>query len=345
MAMAGDKTPPKTVFTHRKGEMIMKKLLSVALCAAMLALTAGCSQKEASSQAPADAESGKLKIGLIQLAEHPSLDEIRTAFTDELAALGYGEDKVEIDYQNAQNDMNNINAICQKFAGDESDMIVAIATPAAQGAASVTTEIPIVFSAVTDPIAAGLVSDLQKPDSNITGTSDAISVEGIFGLADELTPGIETYGLVYNLGEDNSVSVIADAKAYLDAKNIAYREATVTNVSEVTQAMTSLVGKVDAVFCPIDNTVANAMPNLAQIAIEAKLPVYVAADSMVADGGLATVGVNYTNLGKQTAKIAAEILGGKPVSEVPVEVLDEYATVVNPETAAAIGVDVSQYVK
>lgn len=323
----------------------MKKLLSVALCAAMLAFAAGCSQKEASSPAPADAESEKIKIGLIQLAEHPSLDEIRTAFTDELAALGYGEDKVEIDYQNAQNDMNNINAICQKFAGDESDMIVAIATPAAQGAASVTTEIPIVFSAVTDPIAAGLVSDLQKPDSNITGTSDAISVEGIFGLADELTPGIETYGLIYNLGEDNSVSVIADAKAYLDAKNIAYREATVTNVSEVTQAMTSLVGKVDAVFCPIDNTVANAMPNLAQIAIEAKLPVYVAADSMVNDGGLATVGVNYTNLGKQTAKIAAEILGGKPVSQVPVEVLDEYATVVNPETAAAIGVDVSQYVK
>lgn len=327
----------------------MKKLLSIVLCTAMLAVAAGCSSGGASSSAPAPSDSGageeKLKIGLVQLVEHPSLDEIRTAFTTELAALGYGEDRVTIDYQNAQNDMNNINAICQKFAGDEVDMIVAIATPAAQGAASVTKEIPIVFSAVTDPVAAELVSDLSKPDANITGTSDAIPAEKIFDLAEELTPDVKTYGLLYNLSEVNSVSVIADAKACLDAKGIAYQEATVSNVSEVTQAATSLVGKVDAIFCPIDNTVASAMPNLSQIAIEAKLPVYVAADSMVNDGGLATVGINYTNLGKQTAGMAAEILGGKPVSEVPVEVLDEYGVVVNPETAAAIGVDVSKYVQ
>ena len=216
---------------------------------------------------------------------------------------------------------------------------------AAQGAAAATSDIPIVFAAVTDPVAAGLVGADGKPDRNCTGTSDAIAVDKIFDLANELTPGIKTYGFLYNLSETNSVSVIADAKAACDAANIAYIEATVTNSGEVTTAAQSLIGKVDAIFSPIDNTVAYAMPNLAQIANEAKLPVYVAADSMVADGGLATVGVNYTQLGKQTADMAVRILEGAAVADVPVEVLDEYATVVNEETAAAIGVDVSAYVK
>lgn len=258
---------------------------------------------------------------------------------------GYDDSKVVIDYQNGQGDMGTLNTIAQKFVGDGVDMIVAIATPAAQAAAAATDSTPIIFSAVTDPVDAGLVSDLEAPDRNLTGTSDAIPVDRIFALADELTPGIKTYGLLYNNGESNSVSVIRDVKVALNAAGIAFEEATVINSSEVTTAAQSLVGKVDAIFSPIDNTVAYAMPNLAQIAIEAKLPVYVAADSMVNDGGLATVGVNYTQLGKQTAQMAAEVLSGKPVSEVPVQVLSEYATVVNPDTAAAIGVDVSKYVK
>ena len=279
------------------------------------------------------------------MMEHPSLDEIREAFLAELKAQGYDDSKVVIDYQNGQGDMGTLNTIAQKFVGDGVDMIVAIATPAAQAAAAATDSTPIIFSAVTDPVDAGLVSDLGAPDRNLTGTSDAIPVDRIFALADELTPGIKTYGLLYNNGESNSVSVIRDVKDALSAAGIAFEEATVINSSEVTTAAPSLVGKVDAIFSPIDNTVAYAMPNLAQIAIEAKLPVYVAADSMVNDGGLATVGVNYTQLGKQTAQMAAEVLSGKPVSEVPVQVLSEYATVVNPDTAAAIGVDVSKYVK
>lgn len=279
------------------------------------------------------------------MMEHPSLDEIREAFLAELKAQGYDDSKVVIDYQNGQGDMGTLNTIAQKFVGDGVDMIVAIATPAAQAAAAATDSTPIIFSAVTDPVDAGLVSDLEAPDRNLTGTSDAIPVDRIFALADELTPGIKTYGLLYNNGESNSVSVIRDVKVALNAAGIAFEEATVINSSEVTTAAQSLVGKVDAIFSPIDNTVAYAMPNLAQIAIEAKLPVYVAADSMVNDGGLATVGVNYTQLGKQTAQMAAEVLSGKPVSEVPVQVLSEYATVVNPDTAAAIGVDVSKYVK
>ena len=323
-------------------------LLLTACSGASSSAPAPSSQPEAvsSSQEAPSASSGEtLKIGLVQMMEHPSLDEIREAFLAELKAQGYDDSKVVIDYQNGQGDMGTLNTIAQKFVGDGVDMIVAIATPAAQAAAAATDSTPIIFSAVTDPVDAGLVSDLEAPDRNLTGTSDAIPVDRIFALADELTPGIKTYGLLYNNGESNSVSVIRDVKVALNAAGIAFEEATVINSSEVTTAAQSLVGKVDAIFSPIDNTVAYAMPNLAQIAIDAKLPVYVAADSMVNDGGLATVGVNYTQLGQQTAQMAAEVLSGKPVSEVPVQVLSEYATVVNPDTAAAIGVDVSKYVK
>lgn len=323
-------------------------LLLTACSGASSSAPAPSSQPEAASssqEAPSASSGETLKIGLVQMMEHPSLDEIREAFLAELKAQGYDDSKVVIDYQNGQGDVGTLNTIAQKFVGDGVDMIVAIATPAAQAAAAATDSTPIIFSAVTDPVDAGLVSDLEAPDRNLTGTSDAIPVDRIFALADELTPGIKTYGLLYNNGESNSVSVIRDVKVALNAAGIAFEEATVINSSEVTTAAQSLVGKVDAIFSPIDNTVAYAMPNLAQIAIEAKLPVYVAADSMVNDGGLATVGVNYTQLGKQTAQMAAEVLSGKPVSEVPVQVLSEYATVVNPDTAAAIGVDVSKYVK
>lgn len=286
----------------------------------------------------------EFSIGLIQLVEHPSLDEIRTAFTqqieDEAAKLGIS---VSIDYKNAQNDSTLINSICRQFVDDGVDAIVAIATPAAQGAASATSDIPIIFSAITDPVGAGLVEDMTAPEENITGTSDAIDVERIFGLAEELTPGITKYGFIYNKGESNSVSVIEEAKAYLDSKGIEYVERTVTTEGEVQQASRVLLEEADAIFAPIDNTVANAMSVLSDEAIKAGKPVYVAADSMVNDGGLATVGVNYTNLGKQTADMTLKVLTGTPIAQVPVEVLTDVNVVVNPDTAAALGVDVSKY--
>lgn len=326
----------------------MKKLFAVILVTALALLTAcggGSPAAPSSTTSPAAPDADKFKIGLVQMMEHPSLDEIREAVLKQLAAEGFDDTQVEIDYQNGQGDPGTLNTIAQKFVGDKVDLIIAIATPAAQSAAAATTDIPIIFSAVTDPVSAGLVGSLEAPDRNCTGTSDAIPTEQIFALADELTPGIKTYGFLYNQGEPNSVSVINDAKAALGAKGVAYVETSVVNSGEVTSAAQSLIGKVDAIFCPIDNTVAYAMPNLAQIAIEAKLPVYVAADSMVNDGGLATVGVNYTQLGVQTAQMAAEVLSGAAVADVPVQVLTQYSTVVNTDTAAALGVDVSKYAR
>ncbi len=356
----------------------LKKILSIVLCAAFLlsALTAcgGASSSSQSSSAGTDSsgstssssesspaadstssssqpdstEAKKVTIGLIQLMEHPSLDEIRTAIEAELNAKAAENGlEIAIDYKSGQNDHSTINSICQQFVGDKVDAIIAIATPAAQGAATAAagTDIPIVFSAVTDPIAAGLVENMDAPEGNITGTSDDIPVEKIFDLASELTPDVKSFGLIYNAGEDNSVSVMEKTKAYLDSKGLTYTEATVASTGDVQTAAQSLLSSCDAMFVPIDNTVASAMSVLANEAINAKKPVYTAADSLVNDGGLATVGVNYTNLGTQTADMALKILTGTPVSEVPVEVLKDNAIVVNTETAEAIGVDVSKYAK
>ncbi len=288
------------------------------------------------------------KIGLIQLVEHSSLDEIRTAFTDQIAESAKKNGlQIEIDYQNAQNDMTTINTICQKFVADNVDLIVAIATPAAQGAAAAVqgTNIPVIFSAITDPIAAELVLDLDAPEGNITGTSDAIPVDKIFDLADELTPGNKKYGVVYNLGEDNSVSVVKQAKEYLESKGIELIESPITSSTEAQLAAQNLVGKCDAIFVPIDNTVANAMSILAEEAIKTKTPVYAAADSLVGDGALASVGVNYTNLGKQTADMALKAITGTAIKDIPVEVLKDNSVTVNTDTATKIGVDVSKYAK
>lgn len=299
------------------------------------------SPSPASSSAPATSDAGtagSYRIGLAQIMEHTSLNQIRDSFTAEMESLGYGPDKVEIDYQNAQSDQSNLNSICQKFAGDGKDLIVAIATPTAISAAAAAPDIPLVFSAVTDPVAAKLVENPDTPEGNITGTSDAIPVDQVFELMNRLTPGVETVGLVYNLGEVNSVAVIEQAKAYLDSKGIGYVEATVTNTSEVQQAAQSLVGKCQAFYTPIDNTVATAMPVYAEVAKQAGLPIYTGADSMVIDGGFATVGIDYTLLGKQTAAMVVKVLEGTPIREIPVETLNNFATVVNTTTAEAIGV-------
>ncbi len=328
----------------------MKKLFALLVSIVMtLALGACSAGNTPASAGPSDTGSSpagdgkQVTVGLIQLMEHPSLDEIRGAITARLEEKAAENGlAVRVDYQNGQGDPSTINTICQQFVANKVDVIVAIATPAAQGAATAAENsgIPVVFSAVTDPVAAGLVDSIEAPGRNITGTSDAIPVEKIFALAGELTPDVKSYGLIYNTSEDNSLAVIAEVKAYLDGKKIPYTDGAITSSADVQTSARNLLEKCDAVFAPIDNTVASAMGVLADEAIQVKKPVYVAADSMVADGGLATVGVNYTNLGSQTADMVLKVLTGTPAGEIPVEVLRDNAVVINAETAAAIGVEI-----
>ncbi len=312
----------------------MKKLMSLRLVLLSLVLLL-----TASGFIPKPEE--KIKIGLVQPMEHTSLNQIREAILAELDELGLNG-KITVDYKNAQGDAANINTIISQFVGDEVDFIVPIATGPAQAAAAATKTIPIVFAAVSYPVDAGLVTSLDVADKNITGVSNAIAIENIFELAAELTPDAKTFGFVYNIGEVNAVSSIERAKAFCDANDLKYIEATITNSSELLQAAQSLTGRVDAIFTPNDNTVASAMPTLAAEAIKAGLPVYAGADSMIIDGGFATVGIDYDILGKQVAAILKRLIDGETIAENPIEVVNEYAKIVNTTTAEAIGITLPQ---
>lgn len=327
--------------------MTKNKIAALLLTGLLGMFAVGCGTEETSENATSQADTTQdmPTIGIIQLVEHPSLNTIYEGIIASLAEEGFVDGQtVTIDYQNAQNDPTNQQTICQKFVENDYDLIVAIATPAAQSAAGRTKDIPIVFSAVTDPIEAGLVADLNNPGGNVTGTSDAVSASAIMDLAREIQPDLKTIGALYNTGETNSMSVIRDLKAYAEENGIEVIEATVTNSSEVQQAVTSLMGRVDAVFSPIDNTVATAMPLVAKTAIDSGTPVYVGADSMVQDGGLATCGVNYTMLGDETGKIAARILNGENPADIPVVTMNDFAVYLNEDTAEALGIEIPQAV-
>lgn len=314
-------------------------MVSVILMLTLVLSAAGCGTTQQGNSSKTANSSAPKKVGIIQIVEHPSLNTIRESIIQELAAQGYKDgENITIDYENAQNDQSNLKTIAQKFVNNKYDLIIAIATPSAQAVVSETKDIPVIFSAATDPVGSGLVKDMNNPGGNVTGTSDRVSAEKIMELAQRITPNIKTVGALYNTSETNSVSVIDNLKEYAQKNNMTVVNATVTNSSEVQQAVNSLVGKVDAIFSPIDNTIASAMPVVTQTANKAKIPVYVGADSMVKDGGLATYGINYTILGKETADMAVEVLKGKKAGDIPVKTMSDMDIYLNKNTANAIGI-------
>lgn len=326
----------------------MKKTskMALVLVAVLLAVftLGGCAKTQDPTVAPVDGKK-TFKVGIVQPVEHLSLNEIRDYIISELEALDT-DNQIEIIYKNAQGDPTNINAIAKQFVGDKVDLIIPIATGPAQVVAAETKDIPIVFAAISYPVEAGLVDSMDASKGNVTGLSNAVAEEEIFKLADELTPGIKTYGFIYNMGEVNSVSGIEKAKEYCDANGISYIESTITNASELLQAAQSLVGRVDAIYVPTDNTVASMMSTLANEANKANIPVYVSADSMVKDGGLATVGIDYKDLSRQVAEMTKRILiDGESIAENPPEIVNEYARMINVTTAAAIGVEIPDALK
>lgn len=331
----------------------MKKAMSLLMILGMMGLCVGCggnvqdgnnndvSTSQSNSENTNELDGGLKKIGIIQYTEHPSLDTIRESTIARLEELGFIDgENVEIQYQSAQGDQSNLNTIASKFIGEDVDVIIAIATQAAQAVASATSDTPIIFSAVTDPIDAKLVDDLDAPSGNVTGTSDAIPIDQVFELCKELTPGVKTIGFLYSSGESNSQSVIEEAKALTGDYGFTYEESTITSTSELQQVAQSLAGKVDAIYTPIDNAIASSMPILAEVGKQYGIPVYVGADSMVADGGYATVGINYEDLGAKTGDMVAEVLEGTSISEIPVETLDQFYKVINKTVADIIGAPV-----
>ena len=278
------------------------------------------------------------KVSVVQIVSHPSLDTIRDSFSDEMEQLGYTEGEIELEYYDAGNDTSTLDSILSTASGDGSDVIVAIATPTAQSAARYAEEIPIVFAAVSDPIGAGLTSSLEEPDKNITGTMDDIQVDQILGAALKIDPDMQRLGVIYNASEANSVTNIEKAKTFCEENGIELQEVTVTSTNDVQQAVTTLAGSCDAIFSPNDNTVASAMSAAAQAAVEAGIPYYVGADSMVSDGGFLTVGIDYEELGRETARMVDQVLQGTNVADIPiVQFKTDLSIYVNASTMEALG--------
>lgn len=305
----------------------MKKLMKVLVCVAIIFSVVACSSKS----------NDKIKVGIVQIIDHASLNTIREATIKQLESSSFD---IEIIYKNAGGDKTVLSTICQQFKEQGVDVIVAIATPSAQVAANYSDEIPVVFSAVTDPVAAKLVQNPEAPEGNITGTSDEIQIDLILDLAKEMYPDMKSVGFLYNSGEMNSVSNLKKVEAYTKANKLELIQGAFTSTSEIQSATQMLLDKVDVVFTPNDNSVASAMDIVSNLAIEAKKPLFVGADSMVKDGGLATVGIDYEELGKETANMVIQILEDTPISKIPVKVFKEDLNVyLNTRVAGAIGFD------
>ena len=313
----------------------MKRFVSVLL---VMALTLVCAL--AAVSCGDSSSSGKTKIAIVQPMDHTSLNQIRDTIISTLKDLGYDDSNSEIILKNASNDASLLPSIFSSLVSENVDIIIPIGTGAAQVAASQTDTIPIVFAAVSDPVAAGLVTAFDVTDKNITGVSDAVDVESIFALAKEITPDAKTVGLVYNASEINSSVKIDLAKAYCDANGLSYKEATVTGTADVQQAATSIASDVDIFFTPDDNTVASAMNVYAGVQLEFGKPIYCGADSMVKDGGFATVGIDYDILAKQVAEMADRILKGAKVADVHVEQVANPAKIINKTTADTLGITI-----
>lgn len=279
-------------------------------------------------------------VGILQYMEHDSLSQARKGFVSELEEAGYIEgENLTLNYQNAQGDQANLQSMSESLVGDN-DVILSIATPAAQSLATVTQEDPILFTAVTDPVDAGLVADNDAPGGNVTGTSDMVPIEEQVALLLSLAKEAKTIGIIYNSSEPNSKIQADLAQEAIEAEGLEVKVLTVTTTNDVQQVMTTLAQEVDAVYIPTDNTLASTMPTVGEIALEYKLPVVPGSAEMVGAGGLATYGINYEELGRQTAQMALQIIEeGADPAEMPVETSNNLELVINEEVAKSLGID------
>ena len=316
----------------------MKAVLAAAM-AGLVFLGAGCGGDSGKS----GGADGKLKIGVVQIVQHGSLDEANRGFVDGLKKRGYDESKVEFDQENAQGDQSNLKTIISRFKGEKMNLICAIATPAAQAAANEIRDVPIVGTAITDYVSAKLVQNNEKPGGNLTGVSDLAPMENQMEMGLALVPQAKTIGLIYCSSEVNSEIQANMMKDYCSKHGLAVEERTVNNVNDIQQVAESLVGKVDFIYVPTDNTLASSIPTLMKVTDANKIPVIVGADLMAKDGALAALSVDYYKLGLQTGELAADILDGKVKPEsAPIQHQKEFTIVINKQDAEILGIRIPE---
>ena len=311
------------------------KRIIMALCLVMvlaLPLTGGC------------AGGGAKVIGISQIVTHPALDATREGIIQGLADQGYIDgDNIVIDYQNSEGDMSLVASIAQQFVTNDVDIIVSIATPNSLAAISAAkgTDIPVVFTAVTDPVGSEMVSSWEShPNENVTGVSDMIVVSDDIDLITEIVPGVKKLGTLYNAGESNSVFLVEKLNEACDAMGIAVVEKTVSTSADVLSAAQSLVGQVDAIWVGTDNTVITAFEALVGVCEDNGIPLFPSDDESIVRGGIGAYSFDYYDIGYQTGEMLAKILAGTSASEIPVEKGKVISLSVNPAAAERMGITI-----
>ncbi|WP_413520134.1 ABC transporter substrate-binding protein [Psychrobacter glacincola] len=325
-----------------------KALLWGGVCTAILT---GCNQpaKDASTDGTAatgsDTSTAMKTVAITAIVEHPALDDVRKGVIDELNEAGFKDgENLKVNFQSAQGNTATAGQIAKQFVADNADVIIAIGTPSAQSVAAATSSIPLVFSAVTDPVEAKLVSKLDGSGTNVTGGSDALPYEPQIELMRQIIPSLKNVGYVYSPGEVNSTIILKNLKEKLTPLGIKVHEAPAQRSTDIAMAARSLEGKVDMIYTSTDNNVVSAYESLYQAAKESKIPLIASDTSSVERGAIAALGVNYYDLGRETGKIVVRILNGEKAGAIPVytpKVLDLY---VSPKHAKEQGITLPQAV-
>ena len=287
-------------------------------------------------------EDGKTyTIGINQLVQHDALDASREGFIEGLKEKGFEEGKnLKINYQNAQGDMAIAKTISDQFVTSNVDLIFAIATSSLQASYNSTKDIPIVFTAVTDPIDAGVAKSWESSGTNVTGTSDMVSMEKQLELLTKLVPDIKTIGVIYNSSEANSLAQVQELKKEAEKKNIKVKEISVTTVNEINQNLTAALGEIDALYAPTDNTVASAYDLVGNICLSKNIPILCGEEAGVSKGGLCSSGIDYNKLGKEAGYKAAEILNGKSPSDIEITTLSDMTITINTDVVKKLNITV-----
>lgn len=318
--------------------MKMKKILGVL---SLVLLLVGCSS--GSGEKTSDSER-VYKIGILQFAQHPSLDNCREGFLQGLEEEGFVEGKnLEVDYQNAQADMGIAAQIADAFVGNKVDMVTAIATPAAMSAynATMKTDIPVVYTAITDPVVAQLADENKNPLGNVTGTSDILPVEAQLKLIRELLPDAKNLGILHTSSEANSDSMLQIYKDLAGKYDFEVIDEAINTTADIPLATDNLLSKVDVMTNLLDNTVVNSLPTILDKANAKKIPVFGSEIEQVKMGCLGSEGIEYISLGKQTGKMAAKILRGEAkASELAYEIIEEPNLYLNSKVADELGIDI-----
>ncbi|WP_066313571.1 ABC transporter substrate-binding protein [Bacillus sp. FJAT-29814] len=318
-----------------------RKLKGLSIALAGMLLLAGCGSKESSGGTKNGGADKKFTVGISQFAPHPSLDAATEGFKKALEDKGL---EVKFDEQNAQADMNNTQTIAKNFVGDKVDLIFANATPSATAALNATKDIPIIFTSVTDPVGAGLVEAFDKPGKNVTGTTDNhpdATKKTINFITEEVKA--KNIGVIYNSGEQNSEVQVKEVEKLAEGKGAKLVKVSVANTSEVKQAAESLVGRVDAIYIPTDNTVVTALDSVISVANSKKIPLFVGELDSMKKGAVAASGFNYYDIGYQAGLMAVDILTGKKKpSEINVELPSSLKLVINKAAAEAQGLTVKE---